>query len=114
MRIEAKTVIVIAGVLALGYIAKVTEAGKGIQEFLGGIGKGVGELLSPRIVPEIGLTLCVPWAGLPCTVTSRGTGALPGGGSASTGFNAAISPIAPVVPPVVPPVDYAVPKIWSW
>ncbi len=98
MKVEFKAIAVIAGVLALGYIAKVTQAGQGIQEFLGGIGKGIGELLSPRIVPEIGLVLCVPWAGLPCTVTSRETGALPGGGSGSTGFTAAALPLIPSGP----------------
>jgi len=87
---EIKTIIAVALVMALGYVAKITQAGQGIEEFLGGIGSGIGKLLSPQItptiVPEIGLQICIPWAGLPCTVTSRDTGVPPGGGSASAGF----------------------------
>jgi hypothetical protein len=95
---EIKTIIAVALVVAFGYVAKITQAGQGIEEFLGGIGSGIGKLLSPQItptiVPEIGLIICAPWAGLPCTVSSRDTGVTPGGGSASAGFK----PIALTAP----------------
>ena len=99
MKDEIKLLIGGLAIVGLGLLESMTGAlsslGKGVAGLGTGIQTGVSAFLSPQITPrfapslELGLNLCIPMIGLPCTVTSRekgGSGSGVGNGSASQRF----------------------------